>query len=91
MIEQLRIVLLKTLYPKNINFCEAPKSNLSNYFGKEQVLRDTFGDIWRIPIQMYPQTSFEPKYGAFNLKNQVSAHRLGLVVQAETCDGESKS
>ena len=30
---------------------------------------------------MYPQTSFEPKYCAFNLKGKVSAHGLGLVVQ----------
>ena len=64
-----------------IHCCEAPRSMLSNYFGKKKVLRGTFGEIWRIQIQMYPQTSFEPKYGAFNLKNKVSAHGLGLIVQ----------
>ena len=30
---------------------------------------------------MYPQTLFEPEYGAFNMKNKFSAHGLGLVVQ----------
>ena len=52
---------------------------LSNYFGKKQVLRGTCGEIWHIQIQMYLQNSFELKYG--NLKNKVSAHELGLVVQ----------
>ena len=64
-----------------IHCSEAHRSMLSNYFGKKQVLRGTFGEIWRIQIHMYPQTSSEPKYGAFNLKNKVSADRLGLVVQ----------
>ena len=54
---------------------------LSNYFGKTQVLRGIFGERWRLQIQMYPQTSLEPKYGAFNLINEVSANGLGLVVQ----------
>ena len=54
---------------------------LSNYFGKKQVLRGTFGEIWRIQIQMYPKTDVVLKYGASNLKNKFSAHRLGLVVQ----------
>ena len=61
--------------------CEAPKSMLSNYFGKKQVLRGTFWEIWRIQIQIYPQTSIEPRYGAFYLTNEVSAHGLGLLVQ----------
>ena len=61
--------------------CEAPRSMLSNYFGKIQVLRDNFGEIWRIKIHMYPQTSIEPKYGEFYLKNEVSAHGLVLLVQ----------
>ena len=69
------------MHPKIIYFCEAPKSKLLNYFGKEQLLRDIFSEIWRIKIQMNPQTSFEQIYGAFNLKNKVSAHGLGLVVQ----------
>ena len=47
----------------------------------KKVPRGTFGEIWRIQIQMYPQTSIEPKYGAFNLKNKVSAHGLVLLVQ----------
>ena len=49
--------------------------------GEKQVLRGTFGEIWRIQIQIYPQTSIEPRYGAFSLTNKVSAHRLGLLVQ----------
>ena len=43
---------------------------------KKEVLIGTFGEIWRIQIRMYPQTYIEPKYGAFNLKNKVSAHGL---------------
>ena len=60
---------------------EAPRSMLSNYFCKKQVLRGTFGEIWRIQIQIYPKTYVELKYGACYLNNEVSAHRLGLVVQ----------
>ena len=63
------------------NCCEAPISMLSNYFGKIQLLRDNFGESWRIQIQMYPQTSIEPKYGEFYLKNKVNAHGLVLLVQ----------
>ena len=33
---------------------------------KKQVLRDSFGKIWRIQSKMYPQTSIELRYGAFN-------------------------
>ena len=58
---------------------EALKSKHSNYFGKKQ--EHTFWEIWHIQIQMYHQTFFEPKYRAFNLKNKVSAHGLGLIVQ----------
>ena len=54
---------------------------LLNYFGKKQVLRGTFEEILHIQIQRYHQTSFDPKYGEFNLKNEVSAHGVGLVVQ----------
>ena len=54
---------------------------LSNYFDKNQVLRGTFEEIWRIQIQMHPKTYAELKYGACNLKKEVSAHRLGLVIQ----------
>ena len=61
--------------------CEAPISMLSNYFDKIQVLRNNFGDIWHIQIQMYAQNSIEPKYGEFYLKNEVSAHGLVLLVQ----------
>ena len=54
---------------------------LSNYFGKNQVLRGTFWEIRRTQIQIYPQTSIEPKDGAFYLKDEVSAHGLVLFVQ----------
>ena len=64
-----------------IHCYEAPRSMLSNYFCKKQVLRGTFGEIWRIQIKMYPKTYVELKYGACNLKNKFSAHRLWLVVQ----------
>ena len=55
--------------PQETQCCEAPRSMLTNYFGQKQVPRGTLGEIWRIPIQIYPQTSIDPKYGAFNLKN----------------------
>ena len=64
-----------------IHCCEAPICMLSKYFGKKNVLRGTFGEIWQIQIKIYPQTSFDSKYGALNLKNKVSAHGLVLVVQ----------
>ena len=63
------------------NCREAPRFMLSNYFGQKQVHTSTFGEIWRIQIQMYPPTSLEPKYGAFNLMNEVSAHGIVLLVQ----------
>ena len=50
-------------------------------FVQKQVLKGTFGEIWCIQIQMYPKTDVELKYGAGNLKNKVSAHRLELVDQ----------
>ena len=81
MIEQLKIILLKTLTPQITHCCEAPRSMLSNYFGKKQVLRGTFGEICRIQIQIYHPNSIEPRYGAFYLTNKVSAHGLGLLVQ----------
>ena len=52
MIEQLKIILLKTLTPRITHCCEAPKSMLSNYFGKKQVLRGTFWEIWRMVIYL---------------------------------------
>ena len=64
-----------------LHCCEAPRSMLSNYFCKKQVLRGTFGEIWRIQIQIYPKTYVDLKYGACYLNNKVSAHRLGSVVQ----------
>ena len=67
------------MHPKILHCCEAPRSMLSNYFGKKQVLRGTFREVWRIQIQIYPQNSFEPTYGALTLENEVSAHGLGLV------------
>ena len=48
---------------------------------KKQVLRGTFGEIWRIQIQFIPKPYVELKYGACILKDEVSAHRLGLAVQ----------
>ena len=82
MFEQPRIIIFKkTLHPKMIHCCEAPRCMLSNYFSKKQVLIGTFGEIWRIQIEIYPKRYVELKYGAGYLKNEVSAHRLGLVVQ----------
>ena len=52
--------------------------------GYKKVLFGTFGTFWKIrhiQIQIYPQTYVEPKYGAFYLKNEVSAHGLVLMVQ----------
>ena len=53
---------------------------LSKYSGKKGFI-GAFGEIWRIQIRMHPQTSIEPKYGAFHLKNEVGAHGLVLLVQ----------
>jgi hypothetical protein len=64
-----------------LHCCEAPKSMLSNYFCKKQLLRGTFGDIWRIQIKIYPKTYVELKYGACYLNDEVSAYGLVLVVQ----------
>ena len=64
-----------------IHCCEAPRSMLSNHFCKKQVLKGTCGEIWRIQIQMNPKTYVELKYGGYYLKKEVSANRLGLVVQ----------
>ena len=46
-----------------------------------KVLRGTFGEIRRIQIQIYHQTSIEPKDGAFYFKDKVSEHGLVLLVQ----------
>ena len=82
MIEQLTIIIFfKTWHPKIIHCCEEPRSMLSNYFCKKQVRRGTFGENGRIQIQMYTKTYVELKYGVCYLKNEVSGHRLGLVVQ----------
>ena len=82
MIEELRVVLLKTLHPKIIHCQEAPKFMLYNYFAKKKVLSGTFGEIRSIQILMYPQDSFEPKYSAFNLKKQIQCPWIGVVVQS---------
>ena len=71
----------KKLHLKILYCCEAHRSMLFNYLCKKPVLRGTFGEIWRIQIQIYPKTYVELKYGACYLKNKVSAHSLGLVVQ----------
>ena len=47
----------------------------------KNVLRSTFWKIWRIHLQIYPQTSIEPKYGAFYLNNIVRVHGLILLDQ----------
>ena len=47
----------------------------------KKVLRGTFWKIRRLQIQICPQTSIEPKYGAFYMKDEVSAHGLVLLVQ----------
>ena len=60
---------------------EEHRSMLSNYFYKKQVLKGIFGGIWCIQIQFYPNPYVELKYGGCILKNNVSAHGLGLVVQ----------
>ena len=49
----------------------------------EKAPRCTFWGIWRIQIQIYPQTSIEPKDGAFYMTNKVSAHGLVLLVQLD--------
>ena len=64
-----------------IHCYEAPRSMLSNYFDQKQVLRGAFWKIWRIQIQFYTEPCVDLKYGACILKNEVSSHRLGLVVQ----------
>ena len=56
-------------------------SFLNTLVEKKLVLQGTFGEIWRIQIQLYPQTSFEAKFGSFNFTNKVSAYGLGLVAQ----------
>ena len=49
---------------------ETPKCMLSKYSGKKKLgLKGTFGEIWHIQIQLFPQTSFEAKFGSSNLKN----------------------
>ena len=78
---QLKLILLKKMNPNKTHYCEAPRSMLSNYFGKKQVLRGTFGEIRCIQIQLYYQTSIQPKCGAFYLTNKVSAHGFVLLVQ----------
>ena len=43
--------------------------------------KSTFWNIQHLQIQISPQAYIEPKYGAFYLKNKVSAHGLVLLVQ----------
>ena len=49
--------------------------------GCKKVFQGSFWKIWHIQIQIHPQTYIEPKYGAFYLKSEVSAHGLVLLVQ----------
>ena len=54
--------------------CEAPRFNLSNYFGgKKKLIRVTFWKIHCIQIQIQPQTSFKLKYGELNMKVMLTA------------------
>ena len=74
--------MIEQLKKKNcIRKCYIAVKHLDPCFCKQQVLRGTFGEIWRIQIQIYPKIYVELKYGACYLNNEVSAHRLGLVVQ----------
>ena len=43
--------------------------------------RGIFWEIWRIQIQLRPQISILPKYGAFYLKNTVRVPNPSLLVQ----------
>ena len=82
MIQQLRKNSLhKTLNPKMIHCCEVLITMLSNYFFTTQVFRGTFGQMWCIQISIYTQTSNEPKYGEFYLKNEVSVPLQSWLVQ----------
>ena len=49
--------------------------------GCKTYLRGNFWEIQGIQIQIYPQNSIEPKYGAFYLKNKVSVPLQSLLVQ----------
>ena len=62
---QLQLQFKQTLNLIRTLCSEAPKPMLSNYFCVTQVLKGNFWEIWRIQIQIYTQTSIEPKYGAF--------------------------
>ena len=64
-----------------IHCCEAPRSMLSNYFGKKKTTPSYFWGNLAHTNPNVPLNLFEPKDIAFNLKNKVSAHELGLVVQ----------
>ena len=46
-------------------------------------MEGAFWKIQLIQIQIYPKTSIEAKYGAFYLRNKVSANGLVLLVQSE--------
>ena len=51
--------------------CEAPRSMLSNYFGKqEKYLEVLLGKSGTYKSKYTLKTSIEPIYGAFNLKTK---------------------
>ena len=54
-----------------ILFCAAPKFKLYTCFGKKHVLIDTFVELWRIQIQMYPQTLFWVKICCINIEKLI--------------------
>ena len=69
-----------------IHCCEAPIYMLSNYFGTKQVHEATFGEIWRIQIQLYPQTPIEPKNRGILLDKRSQCPWISV-----TCSTELKS
>ena len=58
-------------------FCERKEKSTK----ATNLIKGTFWKIRRIQIQKYPQTSIEPKYGAFYLNDKVRVHGLVLLVQ----------
>ena len=64
--------------PKNVSKIEC---YLSKNHQDKKGLEGIFWKIWRIQVQIYPKTYIEPKYGAFYLKNKVSARGLVSLVQ----------
>ena len=64
-----------------IHCYEAPRSLLPNYFDQSKYLEVLLGKSGAYKSKFYPKPYVELKYGACILKNKVSAHSLGLLVQ----------